>query len=189
MRRIKYSLFIVVTLLNVLCLVPIGAQEAKGTISGTVKDPAGGVLGGSLVELQPTGKRVVSEDQGQFRILDVAPGEYTLTASYVGFSPFTTTVKVAPGQVATSDVAMQVASQNDQVIVSAERLQGETEAIKIQHNDNDVYQVLPLKVITSLPNTNIADAVGRLPSVTLERDEGEGKDISIRGTEPRLSTF
>ena len=187
MRSIKNSLFIVVTLLNVLCLVPIGAQESKGTISGTVKDPAGGVLVGALVELQPTGKRVVSDDQGQFRILDVAPGEYTLTASYVGFSPFTTTVKVAPGQVATADVAMTVASQNDQVIVSAERLQGETEAINIERTADDIVQVLPLKVITSLPNTNIADAVGRLPSVTLERDEGEGKYVQIRGTEPRLS--
>jgi TonB-dependent receptor len=42
-------------------------------------------------------------------------------------------------------------------------------------------------VITSLPNANIADALGRLPSVTLERDEGEGKYVQIRGTEPRLS--
>src|SRR6185295_5662557 len=39
----------------------------------------------------------------------------------------------------------------------------------------------------SLPNTNIADAVGRLPSVSLERDEGEGKYVQIRGTDPRLS--
>jgi TonB-dependent receptor len=38
-----------------------------------------------------------------------------------------------------------------------------------------------------LPNTNVADAVGRAPSVSLERDEGEGKYVQIRGTEPRLS--
>lgn len=42
-------------------------------------------------------------------------------------------------------------------------------------------------MITSLPNTNVADAIGRLPSVSLERDEGEGKYIQIRGTEPRLT--
>ena len=48
-------------------------------------------------------------------------------------------------------------------------------------------QVLSAEVITSLPNANIADALGRLPSVTLERDEGEGKYVQIRGTEPRLS--
>ena len=50
-----------------------------------------------------------------------------------------------------------------------------------------MFRSSPETVITSLPNTNIADAVGRLPSVSLERDEGEGKYVQIRGTEPRLS--
>src|SRR5260221_215345 len=49
------------------------------------------------------------------------------------------------------------------------------------------FVVVPSKMINSLPNTNIADDVGRLPSVSLERDEGEGKYLQIRGTEPRLS--
>jgi TonB-dependent receptor len=42
---------------------------------------------------------------------------------------------------------------------------------------------------SSLPNTNAADAIGRLPSVSLERDEGEGKYVQIRGTEPRLTSL
>lgn len=42
-------------------------------------------------------------------------------------------------------------------------------------------------MIRSLPNANMADALGRLPGVTLERDEGEGKYVQIRGTEPRLT--
>jgi len=33
----------------------------------------------------------------------------------------------------------------------------------------------------------MADALGRLPGVTIERDEGEGKYVQIRGTEPRLA--
>jgi outer membrane receptor for ferrienterochelin and colicin len=71
---------------------------------------------------------------------------------------------------------------------TAERAQGEAEAFNIERTAENILQVLPAKVITSLPNTNIADAVGRLPSVTLERDEGEGKYVQIRGTEPRLSS-
>src|ERR1700682_1860757 len=189
MRRFQYSLVAIIILLNVLCLIPARAQEGRGTISGAVKDTNGGVLVGALVELQPTGKRVVSDDQGQFRILDVTPGEYTLTVSYVGFSPFSTSVTVAAGQVANPDVTLKVASETDQVIVSAERLQGNAKAINIERTADDIVQVLPLKVITSLPNTNIADAVGRLPSVTLERDEGEGKYVQIRGTEPRLTNM
>ena len=46
---------------------------------------------------------------------------------------------------------------------------------------------LPAEVIRSLPNANMADALGRLPSVTLERDEGEGKYVQVRGLEPRLT--
>jgi TonB-dependent receptor len=188
MRRFKYLLFITVNLFfNLICINPARAQEGRGTIAGTVKDSANGVLVGALVELQPSGKRAVSDDQGQFRIPDVAPGEYTLTATYVGFSPFTNTIKAEAGQMANADVAMKVASETDQVIVTAERLQGETEAINIERTNDNIVQVLPLKVITSLPNTNIADAVGRVPSVTLERDEGEGKYVQIRSTEPRLT--
>src|ERR1700682_5700881 len=187
MRRFQYSLVAIIILLNVLCLIPARAQEARGTISGAVKDTNGGVLVGALVELQPSGKRAVSDDQGQYRISDVPAGQYTLAATYVGFAPSSTSVTVTPGQVATTEVAMKVASETDQMVVTAERLQGETEAINIERTSDDIVQVLPLKVITSLPNTNIADAVGRLPSVTLERDEGEGKYVQIRGTEPRLS--
>ncbi len=42
-------------------------------------------------------------------------------------------------------------------------------------------------MIRSLPNANLADALGRLPSVSIERDEGEGKYVQVRGTEPRLT--
>ncbi len=59
---------------------------------------------------------------------------------------------------------------------------------EIRTADN-ILNVLPSEVITSLPNKNIADALGRLPGVTLERDEGEGKYVQIRGTEPRLANL
>src|SRR5581483_9671414 len=41
--------------------------------------------------------------------------------------------------------------------------------------------------IRSLPNANAAEALARMPGVSTERDEGEGKFVQIRGTEPRLS--
>ena len=71
--------------------------------------------------------------------------------------------------------------------VTGDREGGEIEALTIERTADNIVQVLPADVITSLPNTNIADAVGRMPSVSLERDEGEGKYVQIRGTEPRLS--
>lgn len=163
------------------------AQSPKGAIVGTAMDASKSPLQGALVELDPVGKKAVTDTQGQFRITDVAPGSYTLSVSYVGFSPFTQNFKYDGGKTMNVNAVLQVASTTDEVLVTAERPQGEAQAINIERTSDNIVQVLPAKVITSLPNTNIADAVGRLPSVTLERDEGEGKYVQIRGTEPRLS--
>src|SRR6202045_3137892 len=167
--------------------LPALAQERKGTITGTVKDSGNSALQGALVELLPSGRKVVTDDHGQFRITEVPAGEYTLSVSYVGLAASNVPVTVQAGQEVSANPVLQVASQNDQVVVTAERLQGEAEAINIERTADDIVQVLPERVITSLPNTNVADAVGRAPSVSLERDEGEGKYVQIRGTEPRLS--
>jgi TonB-dependent receptor len=168
--------------------LPARAQSGKGTITGTVKDSGNSALQGALVEVLPLGRKVVTDDHGQFRIADVPAGEYTLSVSYVGLAVSNVPVTVQAGQEVSANAVLQVASQNDQVMVTAERLQGEAEAINIERTSDNIVQVLPERVITSLPNTNIADAVGRVPSVSLERDEGEGKYVQIRGTEPRLSS-
>src|SRR5260221_1272739 len=182
-----YHYLLFLFLCTVFCASSAHAQTVKGTITGIAKDEANSGLASALIEVQPLGRKVASDDQGQFRITDVPVGEYTLTASYVGFAPFSMTVKVEAGQTANVTAVLKVASVSDQVMVTAERLQGEAEAINIERMSDEIVQVLPSRVITSLPNTNIADAVGRLPSVSLERDEGEGKYVQIRGTEPRLS--
>jgi TonB-dependent receptor len=182
----RNKLFALIAL--VALALPARAQSGKGTITGTVKDSGNSALQGALVELLPLGRKAASDDHGQFRITDVPAGEYTLSVSYVGLAVSNVPVMVQAGQEASADAVLQVASQVDQVVVSAERLQGEAEAINIERTADNIVQVLPERVITSLPNTNIADAVGRVPSVSLERDEGEGKYVQIRGTEPRLSS-
>src|SRR5580700_7797703 len=100
MSKYFYSLVAAVFLCAFFGQPSAKAQTAKGTVAGTVKDSANSTLIGALVELQPSGRRGVSDDQGQFRIPEVPAGEYTLTASYVGFAAFTTTVKVEAGQTA-----------------------------------------------------------------------------------------
>lgn len=168
MNFLNYKKGILCALLAVLLpALPVKAQERKGTVAGTVKDEAKGALPSALIELQPLGRKVASDDQGQFRMTDVPAGEYTLTVSYVGFTSFTTTVKVDAGQTVNVDAVLKVASVNDQVMVTAERVVGEAEAINIERMAENIVQVLPMTVITSLPNTNVADAVGRLPSVTM----------------------
>jgi TonB-dependent receptor len=185
--RKSWYLLLALLLVNIFWLVPSQAQERKATISGHITDADHAVLQGARVELQPNGHKTVSDAQGQFTISDLAPGHYTLTVSYVGFAQFSQELDVTSGQVAKVDAILRIGTQSEIVEVRGERQTGEVEALNIERTADNIIQVLPKEVITSLPNTNIADAVGRLPSVSLERDEGEGKYVQIRGTEPRLS--
>jgi outer membrane receptor for ferrienterochelin and colicin len=90
-------------------------------------------------------------------------------------------VTLASGEVSNLEAVLQVEGANQRLIVRGERERGEIGALNRERTADNIVQVLPAEVITSLPNTNIADAVGRLPSVSLERDEGEGKYVQIRG--------
>jgi TonB-dependent receptor len=169
-------------------LQPIAFGQAdKGSIAGQVTDAGGGVLQGAQISVEPGGSTAVSNAQGRFFVTGLNPGSYTVLIKYLGFADFAKSLEVKAGETANADALLTVASQNLRVLVTAERATGEAEEVNRQRTADNVVQVLTADVIRSLPNANMADALGRLPSVTIERDEGEGKYVQVRGTEPRLT--
>jgi TonB-dependent receptor len=162
------------------------SNASNGSISGTVKDATGSVLPGAQILLQPTATRAVSDAAGDFLVPSLKPGAYTVTVTYIGFVDSVSTVIVNSGQAAVLNAMLIVGSSNQQVEVLA-NLAGDAAAINEQRTSENILNVMMDTQIQSLPNANIADAVGRLPGVTLQRNEGEGQYVQIRGTEPRLS--
>ncbi len=187
MKKFFFQFLVSALVLTIAPMPGALAQNAKGAISGRVTDASGSVLQGAEIELQPGPITTAAGTQGAYFMNNLNPGTYTITITYVGFTLFTKVVNVTAGQTVAVDAKMEVSSQRDEVLVTAPRVSGEAEQLNRQRTADNVVQVLSNEVITSLPNANIADAVGRLPSVTLERDEGEGKYVQVRGTEPRLT--
>src|SRR5204863_910509 len=77
----------------VVLLLP-RAAFAQGPITGVVRDASGAVLPGATVEaaspvLIEKVRSVLSDSTGQYRIVDLRPGSYTVTFTLPGF----TTVK------------------------------------------------------------------------------------------------
>ncbi len=167
--------------------LPALSQTGRGTLTGSVVDGQGGVLQGAKVVLDLNGATALSDGTGQFAIIGLAPGEYSVSVTYAGFSMYVQKVNITSGQSTRVAAALVVAPNKQEVKVYAGREGGELEAVNRTVNADNIINVLPADVITSLPNANVADAIGRLPSVTLERDEGEGKYVQVRGTEPRLT--
>ena len=185
--RTSLARILLIAIVSIVAVGKTSAQSGKGTIKGHVVDPSGDVLQGAQVSLEQSEASISTDFRGDFFIRNLEAGTYAISVSYVGFVPVNRTVDVVAGQVAAVEIKLEVASQNEQVLVTAERAAGEAEAINRERSADNIVQVLTSDVIRSLPNANMADALGRLPSVSLERDEGEGKYVQVRGTEPRLT--
>jgi TonB-dependent receptor len=155
-------------------------------INGTVKDPSGAVVPGARIVLTPGSATTATDAQGSFSIRDLTPGTYTATVSYVGFRNATSSVIVVSGQTAVLNISLSVGGNTQQIEVNA-NMTGDAAAINEERTSENILNVQTDAQIQSLPNANIADAVGRMPGVTLQRNEGEGQYVQIRGTEPRLS--
>ena len=174
--------------------VPAGAQQqtTKSVLTGRVTDVTGAVLQGAQIQLQPTGVTVASDVQGDFTIADVSAGDYKLTVSYLGFKDFNEDLKLGAGENQSIEAKLEVANDAQQILVTDDLPRGEAEAINRTRMADNIMQVLPALIITSLPNANVADAVGRMPSVSLERIEGEAftsrSAVPSRGRPTSLST-
>ena len=179
------------SVLGVATMLAIGqfafSQQSRSSLTGTVADVSGRSLQGAQVSLQPGDVTLVTDALGQFSGTNLQSGLTTVTISYAGFTTFTKELSLVAGQTARVEAVLKIAGNQQDVQVYAGREGGEVEAINRTFNADNIINVLPADVITSLPNANVADALGRLPGVTLERDEGEGKYVQVRGTEPRLT--
>ena len=187
MGKKTHSLFLAAFVTSLLWSTSAWAQQSAGTVNGRATDEQHHALQGAVVELQPLGLRTVSDPQGQFTLAGVPPGDYTVMVTYIGLSTFSSPISVAAGKVTPVDASLSIQKMSEEVVVHGERQHGEVAALNRQRAADTIVSILPAEVITSLPNTSVADAVGRLPGVALERDEGEGKYVQIRGTEPRLT--
>ena len=85
---------------------------ADGTISGTVKDPAGAPFKGAFVRAQNAKTKitvaVLSDKQGRYRVTNLPPGDYQVRATAIGYKEdLRSSVQVAAGKSASLDFALQ----------------------------------------------------------------------------------
>jgi TonB-dependent receptor len=163
------------------------AENQAGSISGTLMDSAGSVLRGAQVSVPAKDMIVYTDQQGSFFFSGLQPGTYTLSVSYIGFQKLTKTVTVNPGTSTSVSLQLQVGSENQSVLVMAGSASAEVEAVNEERAADNLIQVMPTQTITSLPDRNLGDAISRMASVALTRNEGQDNFVGVRGGEPRLT--
>lgn len=173
-------------------MATVGARTAwaqGGAVAGHVVDSTGRPVTEAIVHLKTTtlGARVSSD--GTYRIETIPAGTYTIEARAPGFASDSAPVSVAEGQTTPHDFRLRASvTQLAKVTVQASpRLNETIQAARArQETAPNIVNVLSGDEIRSLPALNAAEASQRIPGVTTERDEGEGKFVQIRGTAPNL---
>jgi hypothetical protein len=161
-------------------------SSAEGTVRGVVHDEQGGVLPGvTMTAASPTvagASTTISEADGSYRLLNLRPAEYTITAELPGFSKY-----VRPGVVVRAglniavDVVLKVGAMSETVQVTADspmlEVQKPVQSVNIS---GEMQRSLPLGT-----RKDFSEFLEVTPGVTARTfDQGTGGQVyMLRGGE------
>ena len=124
MRRVKLISGLALFLALALAASPLLAQGQTGALKGTVRLADGAAVPGVLItatseDLLGT-RTTVSTESGQWILRNLPPGEYTITFELEGMATLQSSATVSLGQETPVNVTMQVAAEQETIIVTGE---------------------------------------------------------------------
>jgi len=177
-----------VVLAFVLALFALSAlAQATGIVSGRIADRGGASLPGAEVTIPSLGLRTTTNVQGEYSLGGVPAGTHTVEIRYLGHQPATQSVTVESGQRVALNVAMTSSVQAGVVELESLTVTGlairdaAARALNQQRAADGVTNVISSDSIGKFPDPNIAEALQRVPGLAIERDQGEGRYINVRG--------
>jgi TonB-dependent receptor len=173
--------------LSALLSMPLVAQES-GSLQGLLTDTSKySYFSGAQIKIKELGVSTVSRRDGSFRFGNVPKGKYTLEITYLGADTVDMPIEIAGGQTLEQDFILSVAhSALENIIVYGQRA-GQAAALNQQRSADSIKSIVSADAIGQFPDQNAAEALQRLPGLSIERDQGEGRFVSIRGIDPNLN--
>ena len=158
------------------------------TIHGFVRDNSNGEpLTGANVFLKETSLGTATGENGNYRISNVSPGEYVLQSSYIGYLSKEIELKLTSGQVIKIDFELDFNTIQGKAIEVTAQAKGQMDAINKQLKAKSIKHIVSSDKIQELPDANAAEAVSRVPGVSIKREGGEGNKVVIRGLSPKYN--
>ncbi len=74
------------------------------------------------------------------------------------------------------------------ILVMGDRLKGQAKALNQQSNTDNITNIISADQIGRFPDANIGDAIKRVPGITMQNDQGEARNIVVRGMGPEFNS-
>lgn len=179
----KWLLFLI------LIIVIPSLMRAQGTLRGVVTDSVtNDRLIGATIAVMGTSLGAMTDVEGEYKISNIPAGRHQLKISYVGYRTKFVSVDVIDKQSKRVNLNIVVDAINIHEVVVTGQARGQVAAINQQLGANTIVNVISEEKIQQLPDQNAAEAIGRLPGVSLTRSGGEASKIVLRGLSDKFST-
>jgi hypothetical protein len=157
-----------------LALLPAAALAQQATIAGVAKDTSGAVLPGVTVEVSSPAlieksRSAVTDGSGQFQIIQLVPGTYTVTFTLQGFNTFKRdNVEVSGSGVVTVNGEMKVGELTETITVT-----GQTSLVDVR--SAGVQKVVTKEIVDAVPTGRLGINLAALqPGMILGAAGGVG---------------
>lgn len=178
------------TKLAAACFAALLSTSALGQETGSLQGnlthaETGSFFEGAQVSIKELGLGTVSRRDGSFRFPSLPAGEYTLVVEYLGAQQQQIPIVITGGEILQQQVQM---ANNDmeEIVVYGQRA-GKAAALNRQRMADTLKSIVSADAIGQFPDQNAAEALQRLPGLSIERDQGEGRFVGIRGIDPNLN--
>lgn len=159
-----------------------------GKIIGHVTDKVTGEsLVGANVILTGTALGAATDVNGNYRIVQIPGGTYTLKVTYIGYEGKTEKVTIEYSETRELNFELNYSTLEGKTVTVTAQAEGQIAAINQQLSSDIISNVVSSEKILSLPDANAAEAVGRLPGISILRSGGEGNQVVIRGLSPAFN--
>tara|TARA_R110002049_G_scaffold130157_8_gene288352 strand:- start:421 stop:3261 length:2841 start_codon:yes stop_codon:yes gene_type:complete len=166
----------------------LSSVAQSGNIQGLITDDNGITVPGATIVIEELKKGVVSNYNGKFTMVNVPEGTYTLLVQYLGYADFKQEVTVTAAKTTTVNIVLTSKSTTlNEVEVFGFALGSQARALNSQKNKQNISNIVSTDQIGKFPDANIGDAVKRIPGITMQVDQGEARNIIIRGLSPQLN--
>ncbi|MCF0041289.1 TonB-dependent receptor [Dyadobacter fanqingshengii] len=185
----KKTLLLHSILLSLILCAPTITFGQKAVISGKIMDEQKLSLPGATVKITPGNQYTISDVYGKFEFLNVTPGTYQLEATYMGYRNFSQNITVESGGAGSFELIMEEGGLDiNEVVVLGDRLKGQAKALNQQRNNDNITNIISSDQVGRFPDSNIGDALKRVPGITMQNDQGEARNIIVRGLAPELNS-
>ncbi|WBV57151.1 TonB-dependent receptor [Chryseobacterium daecheongense] len=176
-------------LTSVLLCASIYFYAQSGTVSGNINDDSKITLPGAKISLVPGNIYTTSDEHGNFVFLNVPAGNYTMKVDYMGYGSNEYNIVVEADKNTRQNIIFaRKETQIKEVVVTGATLRNQARALNKQKNNANITNVISSDQIGRFPDANIGDALKRVPGITIQNDQGEARNLIIRGLAPNLNS-